>query len=140
MERIHQFRTSPYALHGSCLSLAAVMGGRSAHRNLLNLSHVCSASGPLGLPHEISASILALGEGLIKLVTLPQNTFDANLAYCESGWILIGAPVHCTCVAHSLTCRRAHIARLGLSWPQCAPTGVAVACRLPQGRRHHQVP
>ncbi len=51
---------------------------------------MCSAASALGLPHEISANILALGEGLVKLVTLPQNTFEANLAYCESGWILIG--------------------------------------------------
>ena len=62
----------------------------SAHAFGVHCNIYTSASGPLGLPHEISASILALGEGLIKLVTLPQNTFEANLNYCECGWILIG--------------------------------------------------
>jgi hypothetical protein len=28
LERIHQYRAAPYALHGSCLGVAAVMGGR----------------------------------------------------------------------------------------------------------------
>ena len=28
VERVHQFRNSPYALHGSCIALAAVVGGR----------------------------------------------------------------------------------------------------------------
>jgi hypothetical protein len=57
------------------------------------LHYLSSALCPLGLPNEISANLLALGEGLLKLLTLPQNTLESNLAYCESGWILIGTPL-----------------------------------------------
>eukprot|EP00052_Salpingoeca_macrocollata_P027528 m.261759 g.261759 ORF g.261759 m.261759 type:complete len:1893 (-) comp22753_c0_seq1:42-5720(-) len=78
LERVDKYRSSPEGIHGAVYALAAVLGG--------------SASCKLGLPHSLSANVLAAAEGLLlshKAVAVSNVTLALNML--EGGWVLIGA-------------------------------------------------
>jgi hypothetical protein len=77
MERLTKFRSSPDAVHGYSYSLAAVIGG--------------SASSPLGLPYELAANVLKLGETLARTTSTNKADFAGTIAAINAGWILIGS-------------------------------------------------
>eukprot|EP00039_Didymoeca_costata_P007296 m.98322 g.98322 ORF g.98322 m.98322 type:complete len:1851 (+) comp13631_c1_seq1:176-5728(+) len=77
LDRIKKYRTSPDAIHGIGYALSAVIGG--------------SASSSLGLPHELAANVLALGDSLVHLTASDKQSHAVTLAAIETGWALIGS-------------------------------------------------
>ena len=77
LDRIKKHRKTPDAVHGAGYLLAAVVGG--------------SASSSLGLPHELSANILDLGQQLSCLRPVKKGEEAMITADVEAGWALIGS-------------------------------------------------
>lgn len=77
MDRLKKFKSSPDAVHGNSYALAAVIGG--------------SASSPLGLPHDLAASVLATGEMLAKTNSTDKASFPGTIAAIDAGWVLVGS-------------------------------------------------
>ena len=106
LDRIKKFRTDAKAIHGTGYALSAVLGS--------------SASSSLGLPHDLAASVLALGEDFVKTKSTDKKTQDSTLAAIEVGWALIGSLTSLGAAAVD-----PHLGRISALWRATFPEKLA---------------